>query len=775
MSTRPENVMRPRHGATATPLAAAADLSRLDFLKASGALVIAFSLPGTLLSRVAEAAGHGRYAAVNPGQLDSWLAIAPDGSVTIFIGKVELGGGIATGFVQIAAEELDVPVDRFTVVMGDTMLTPDQGFTAGSSTISDAGPVMRQVAADARAVLLQRAAAHLGVAADTLTVKAGVVSVKGNSARSVSYAELIGGRHFDTKVPMTQNSFGGTVVGGTGKPKKPSEYTVVGQPVARLDIPAKVTGTFTFMQDVRVPGMLHGRVIRPSGLGSQLISHGQPPAGVQVVRELNFLGVVSANEWAAIQAAQNLPVKWSEWKGLPAMADLYSTIRAMPSAYNIYAHAGNVDTALTSAAKTLQASYTTPFETHGSLGPSCAIADVRPDGVTVWAGTQDPSYLRSNVAQMLGISADNVRVIYAEAAGCYGRNGADPAAIDAVIMSKLAGRPVRVQWMRWDEHGWDPKGPATVHDLVGAFDAKGRITAWHHEAWMPSNFSTNIIGSMLIGRPVGLEASGGFDGPMVYNFANYEQIEHGEGNVGAHTNGSAGLITAWLRSPGQFQVTWAMESFVDELAAAAGIDAVQFRLSHLTDPRMITLLKAVAKQAGWQRRKSPKPGALTSKAPIATGRGVAVTLRGGTYNAEVAEVEVNRATGQVRVTRFVVGQDNGLTINPRAVKLHMEAGVTQTTSRTLLEEVTFDESNVTSTDWSKYPILTFMEAPVIETILIDRPEIAASGVGEPACCPVPAAIGNAVFDAIGVRMRQLPLRADRVKAAIRQAAMQPKA
>jgi len=744
-------------------------LSRLDFLKASGALVIAFSLPLTLKAGSARAAGHGAFAPVNPAEMDAWLAVGPDGMVTLFTGKVELGGGLLTGFAQIVAEELDVPFSSMTVVSGDTLLTPNQGFTAGSSSISGAGPLIRQVAADARYALLQHAATHLGVPAAGLTVKAGVVSVKGNPAKSISYADLIGGKHFAELLPVKSAGFGGIQIGGKGVPKKPSQYTTVGQPLPRIDIPDKVTGKFAFVQDVRVPGMLHGRVIRPSGIGSQLISVGSPPKGVRVLREHNFLGVVAENEWDAVQAAQNLPVKWSNWKGLPAMADLYSAIRSDASAYSVVASGGNVSTALGAAKTTLQASYTTPIETHGSIGPSCAVAEIKDGVATVWSGTQDPSSLRANVADLLGLAMDNVRVICVEASGCYGRNGADPAAIDAVIMARLAGRPVRVQWMRWDEHGWDPKSPATVHDLVGGVDAKGQISAWQHEAWIPAQFSTTIIGGTLVGHPLGMGSNGGFDGPMVYNFPSFSQIQHGEGNLFSSTPESVGIISAWMRSPGQFQVNFAMESFVDELASAAGADPVEFRLRHLTDWRLIALLKAVAKAANWQPRTSPQAHALTGKAGIVTGRGVAISNRGGTLNAQVSEVEVNRATGEIQVTHVFAGQDNGLTINPRAVKLHMEGAITQSVSRTLLEEVTFDQSNITSTDWSTYPILTFKGAPVIETLLIDRPELPATGVGEPSVNPVAPSIANAVFDAIGVRIRQLPMRPDRVKAALAQA------
>jgi len=751
--------------------------SRLTFLKASGALVIAFSLPLKLGVGAAQAAAKGPFAVVDPSRIDAWLAIDPQGIVTIFMGKVELGMGATTALAQIVAEELDVSLDNVQLVIGSTSRTPNQGPTWGSNAIATGGPPLRQVASDARYALLELAAGHLKAPMSGLTVKNGVVTVKGNAKQSVSYATLIGGMSFNTTVPAQDRGpyAGVSITGGKGTPKKPTQYTLVGASAARFDIPDKVTGKFTFVHDVRVPGMLHGRVVRPSGIGSQLISHGAPPKGVQVLRQHNFLGVVSANEWDAIQAAQNLAVKWSSWAGLPAQADLYTTLRAMPSKYKVNASVGDLGTALASAKTTIQSTYTTPIESHASLGPSCAIADVKGDSATVWAGTQDPALLQANVAQYLGIPPANVSILWYEAAGCYGRNGQDVAALDAVIMSKLAGKPVRVQWMRWDEHGWDPKGPATVHDLVGGLDAKGNILAWHHEGWIPSMFDTTFIGTVLAGKQVGLPASGGWTGPLLYNFANYDQVAHSEADISKIGSDGFGIISAWLRSPAQYQITFAMESFVDELAAAGGVDPVQLRLNHLKDPRMIALLKAVTKQAGWTPRPSPQKGALTSKTNMATGRGVAISLRDGTYNALVAEVQVDRSSGKIRVTRWVAGQDNGLTINPRAVKLTMEAGVTQTTSRALMEEVTFDQSNVTSTDWSTYPILTFQDAPVIETILIDHPEIPSSGAGEPACCPVAAAISNAVFDAIGVRIRDLPMRPERVKAALAQALTMEKA
>jgi CO/xanthine dehydrogenase Mo-binding subunit len=750
-------------------------LSRLNFLKASGALVIGFSMAGKLGAGLASAKG-GPYPAVDPAQLDSWLAIGPDGMVTLFTGKVEIGMGATTGLAQIVAEELDVSMSSMSLVLGDTARTPYQGITAGGTVVStDAGGTIRQVAADARQALLELAAAHFGVPVSALTVKDGVVSVKGNSAKSISYGDLIGGKQFDTTINGKTIPFyfegllSSAVIGGKGTPKHFSEYTIVGQSVPRLDIPDKVTGKFTFMQDVKIPGMLHGRVIRPKGIGSQLLKVGKPPAGVQVVRQGNFLGVVAENEWDAVQAAQNLEVEWSDWKGLPNQEDLYNTLRAMSSTFEPVAGKGSVIAGLQQSKKTLQASYMMPMETHGSLGPSCAIADVKGDTATVWVGTQTASMLQYHIAEFLGVPRDNIRIIFVEAAGNYGRNGADPCAADAVIMSKLAGRPVRVQWMRWDEHGWDPKGAAIVQDLEGGVDAKGKIVALNQEAWLPSGSTTLLIGTVLAGKPVGMQSVGGWDNPFLYNVPNYANIAHGEADVQNLGGQGVGIISAWLRTPPQYQLNTGLEIFIDELAAAAGIDSIQFRLNHLTDWRLVALIKAVANKAGWQTRPSPKPNALTSKEKIATGRGIAVSLRGGSYNAEIAEVEVNRATGKVRVTRFIVGQDNGQTVNPRAVELTMEAAITQTTSRALWEEVTFDNSNVTSTTWATYPILTFVDAPVIETVHINRPEMPMTQAGEQPVSACAAAINNAVFDAIGVRVRQFPLRPARVKAAIQQA------
>ena len=448
------------------------------------------------------------------------------------------------------------------------------------------------------------------------------------------------------------------------------------------------------------------------------------------------------------------------------MDNLYKYIRNTPSLEDaVVASIGDAATALANAPRPFSATYTTPVQTHGSIGPSCALADVKDGSATVWSGTQGPNVVRSAVADALDIPIENVRIITFDASGCYGRNGSDMATVDAALMSQLTGRPVRVQWMRHDEHGWDPKGPATVHQVRGGLDANGEIVGWDHEAWIPAFFETTVIGSVLAGRTVRLPSLHLWEDPILYDIPASRQVAHYQGDIGSAENDGVGLISAWIRSPVQLQLTFASESFFDELAAAAGADPVELRLRSLKDPRMIAVLQAAAKAAKWQTRPSPGPKAHATTG-VARGRGVATSLRGGTYNAAVAEVEVNRSTGKVRVNHVTMVQDNGMTINPRALKLGIEANVVQTVSRALIEEVTFDRSNVTALDWDGYPIIRFTEAPTVDVISIERPDLRATGSGEPSCNPIAPAIGNAVFDAVGVRLRSLPMTPARVKAAL---------
>ena len=742
--------------------------TRSAFLKGGGALIVVIGLPAAVwgFSRDDDDVPTSWPAELDPSSLDSWLAIHADGSVTAFTGKTELGQGNRTALSQIVAEELDVPFGRIAMVMGDTASCVDQGPTVGSLTIALAGPQLRQAAAEGRRALLGLAATHLDVPAGRLTVADGVVGVRGGASRRVSYGDLVEGRLLGVAIPVKGKGSGFGLELGGAKPKAASEYKLVGRSVARVDIPGKVTGEHFYIQDVRVPGMLHGRVIRPTGLGSQLLGHGQPSHGARVVRRKNFLGVVAEREWEAIQAARELDVKWSEWAGLPAMDEIYSYVRETPSLEDkVVASTGDAAKALAAASRRLEASYTTAVQTHGSIGPSCAVADVKDGSATIWSGTQGPNVVRAAVADALDIPVEKVRIITYEASGCYGRNGSDPATVDAALMSQLTGHPVRVQWMRHDEHGWDPKGPPTVHQLRGGLAANGKIVAWDHEAWIPAFFETTVIGSVLAGRTARMPSIHLWEDPILYDIPASRQLAHYQGDIGSTENDGVGLISAWIRSPVQLQATFASESFFDELAAAAGADPVELRLKGLQDPRMIAVLKAAARAAKWETRPSPRPNARTA-AGVARGRGVATSLRGGTYNAGVAEVEVDRESGKIRVDHMIIAQDNGMTINPRALELGIEANVVQTVSRALLEEVTFDRSNVTSFDWDDYPIIRFTDAPTVDVISIEQPTQRATGSGEPSCNPIAPAIANAVFDAVGIRLRSLPMTPNRVKAAL---------
>jgi nicotinate dehydrogenase subunit B len=751
-----------------------ARISRRGFLKGGGALVVtAMAVPASLQASLAKSvASGGPFPIPELNQLSTWLAVKADGTVIARSGHVDLGQGNRTALAQIVAEELDVAFDRVSMVLGNSNQTPDQGVTAGSTTIRLAGAQLREIAAEGRATLLNLAAQHLGVPVSELTVQDGVVRA---GSRQVTYGELVRGRALTAVTPIVVQGAGGfgMTISVAAKPKSPSEYTVVGQSIPRVDIPDKVTTRATYVQDVRVPGMLHARVVHPKAVGSTVTSVGTLPANLhaRVVRIGNLVAVLAEREWDAIQGAAALQVGWSAWNHLPPSTDLGSALRAMAGPVSVVTQRGDVASALASAPQTLAATYQTPFENHGMLGPSCAVADVRSDGtVTIWSATQYPQGLQREIAEILGVQPTQVEVLWAEGPGCYGRLSAnyDDAAAEAALLSQAVGRPVRVQWMRADEHIWEPHGPGTLHDMRAALDASGHVVAWQHEAWMPPNNDSTSLGAALAGRslPGGRPALGSWTGPDLYTFPNSYELVHQLSELGASASPYPfGLRTTFLRSPGQYQITYAQEAFVDEIAAKAGQDPLQFRLAHLTDQRAIAVLQAVAKAVGWQTRPSPKPGAGTGSGPV-TGRGIALVLRDGTYGAGVAEVTVDPSSGQVRVMTFTVAQDSGLIINPKAIEHQIESAVIQTTSRAMLEEVTFDTSNVTSTNWSTYPILPMADAPKVVSVLINRPDIPSTGVGEPAVNLVAPAVSNAIFDATGIRIRQLPMRADRVKAAM---------
>jgi CO/xanthine dehydrogenase Mo-binding subunit len=733
--------------------------TRRDLLKGGGALVVSFSLAPHMSGEVlAQAAAGGKPLALT--EVDSFLAIDSKGLCTVYSGKVDLGTGTDTALKQMAAEELDLPLGRIRLVTGDTMLTPDQGTTWGSLTIQAGGIQIRQASAAAKGALLEQAAKRLGVDKDKLTVRDGVISGGG---KRITYAQLIGGKHFSIKLDPKQPV----------PTKDPKAFKVVGKPVPRVDIPGKVMATFTYMQDFRVAGMLHGRVVRPPAMGAKLESvdegsiKGIPTA--RVVRQGNFLAVVAENEWAAVKGARQLKATWSKWDGLPEQAKLYEHVRATKVAKDeVTSNIGNAADALGKGAKKLAATYDFAIHTHGSIGPSCAVAELKDGKLTSWSASQATHTLRKQLAQMLAMPVENVRCIYVEGSGCYGRNGHEDAAADAALLAKATGKPVRVQWSRADEHGWDPKGPPTLIDVRAAMDASGNVTAWEGEFFVPQSaggFHVPLVAATLADLPHDRHIAPGNivrNSNIPYQFANVRTV--------CHRLESTPFTPSWIRTPGRMQNTYANECFMDELAAAAGVDPIDFRLKYLDpkDTRGIECLNRVAALAKWDKRPSPKGG---QSGDVVTGRGVTYCkyelVR--TYVAAVAEVEVKRSTGQIRCTRFYLAHDCGQIINPDGLRNQLEGNVIQTVSRTLKEELKFDRSAVTSLDWASYPILTFPEIPEVVMDLIDRPTSPPWGAGEPAAAVVPSAISNAVFDATGVRLRSVPYTPDKVKAATRGA------
>jgi nicotinate dehydrogenase subunit B len=752
-----------------------ATLSRRQFLKGTGALIVSFNLfppAGKVFAQFAKLPSGD----IDPQSLDSWIAISPDGTVTFFTSKVEIGTGIQTALAQIIAEELDVPFHRVILDSGDTEKTIEQGSTVGSRTIERAGPQVRQAAAAARHELLKLAAERLGVPAEKLTVQDGVVRVIGDATKKASYAELIGGKKFNTKISASGTGWDMKVAPEV-KAKDPKSYKIVGQSVARVEIPAKVTGEHSYIHDVRVPGMLHGRVVRPPVINTEPVSIDQEsikgiPGVVMIAREGKFVGVVAKTEWAAIKAAQALKVNWSKpTSKVPATPDeLFAYLKNTKPVRSVKpVDKGNLNAAFSQAQKTYQASYRWPFQMHGMIGPSCAIADVKGDKATIWSGPQGPFRTRGTIAKLLNIPEQNVRIIYHEASGSYGRMSTDDGAEDAALLSRAASAPVRVQWSRQDEHGWEPKGPAQLDEVKAAIDGEGKLVAWdfvdYSQPWTASGV-TPLLASLQVGmRPNNPGGPNGTQGAgEIYAIPNQKIVaEH----IPWHFPEPIPLRTSNLRAPGDLARCFAAESLFDEIAADLKIDPVEFRQRHLTEnKRGSECLKAAADRAKWERRPSPAPG---SSGNIARGRGIALTQRANAYVAAVADVEVDKSTGKVVVKRIVCSHDCGLIVNPDGVRNQVEGNIIQGVSRALLEEVTFDGNGVTSLDWATYPILKFTEVPELDIVLINRPEMAPLGAGEQATIHIPAAIANAIFDAVAVRLREAPFTPKRVLAGMKKA------
>jgi nicotinate dehydrogenase subunit B len=732
--------------------------TRRQFAKAAGALVVSFTLRPPL-AHAAEAKLPGSLDTNR--MLDAWLRINADGSATIFAGKVELGQGILTALAQIAAEELDLPLARIEMISGDTAQTPDEEYTSGSQSIEHGGIAIRLACAEARSLLLERAATRLGAAADRLSVAEGVV--RAPDGRDVGYgvlaAELDLHREVTAKVP----------------PRHPSTQRIVGTSVPRRDIPAKVTGGVAYVQDLRLPGMVHGRVVRPPRYGARLDGadiaqvHGMPGV-IEVVRDGSFLGVVAAREEQAIKARQAL-IESAHWSGgdeLPDPAVLHAHLTSLPSQDGLIS---NKQGGAPAGARVVEATYTKPYIAHASIGPSCAGALFEAGKITVWTHSQGVFPLRRDLAKALALDEAAVRCIHREGSGCYGHNGADDVALDAALLARAAqGRPVRVQWMRDDEFAWEPYGPAMVMRARAALSAERRVVDWNYEVWSnthstrPSSpgsneSNNNLLASWYLATPqqpvparVMPQPTGGGDRNAVplYEFPAQRIVNHFIPTMP--------LRVSALRTLGAYGNGFAVESFMDELAAAAGSDPVAFRLAHLKDDRARAVITAVARSAGWSNARGDG----------VRGRGIgfAKYKNLAAYVAVVADVEIDRSSGVIGVPRVFAAIDAGQIINPDGLRNQIEGGIIQSASWTLHEAVRFDRAAVQSRDWSTYPILTMPEVPAVETELIDRPEQRPLGCGEASSGPAVAAIANAFAHATGKRIRDLPLDPARVKAAL---------
>jgi len=746
--------------------------TRRDFLDARGVLLV--------LRDVADAAkpaqGQPSSVAADPAEgPEILLSVWDDGQVIALHGHVDLGTGIATALAQIVAEELDLSMARVAMVLGDTARAPNQGATIASASIQLHAAPLRLAAAQARHWLVGRAAAVLGAAPAALTVDAGVIRLRdaGADGPAIAYADLLRDQHVELRLDPR------TIV------KEPADYRVVGQSVPRVDIPGKATGDLVFVHDMRLPGMLHGRVVRPPYAGADhgdfigntleavdeaSIAHIPGIRAVVVIRD--FVGVVAEREEDAECAAAQLRVTWKPWPGLPPTDDIAGALSANPSTARRLVDEGDVDGAIAHAAQPMARTYLWPYQMHASIGPSCAVAHWRAqaeDGhrLTVWAGTQNPHVLRAELARLAGVDPVAVEVVRMEAAGCYGRNGADDVAADAVLLSRAVGLPVRVQLTREQEHLWEPKGAAQWMTVTGGLTEGGAVAAYDFATSYPSNGAPTL--ALLLTRTIEPIAQAFEMGDRTarppYDYANLRVTVHDMAPI---------LRASWLRGVSALPNSFAHESYVDELATAAGVDPVAWRLRHLQDPRARELIEATASKAGWIAHTEPQRQGATGD--VLHGQGVAYACYvhsawpgfGASWSAWVADVDVNRVTGEVHVRRVVVGQDSGLMVNPAGVTHQMHGNVIQTTSRALKEQVRTDAAThaVASREWGSYPILSFREVPVIEVVTMPRDDQPPLGAGESASVPGTAAIANAIFDATGVRFRQPPFTPEVVRAAL---------
>ncbi len=738
---------------------------RRDFLKAGGALVVGFSLrDGVLAAQTPAVPARGTIAGPpDAQQIDTWLAIHGDNTATVYIGFAELGQGTSTALLQIAAEELDLDMSQVRSVRLDTNVTPNQGGTYSSASIARGGPQVRTAAAEARRALLAMAAKRLGVAADRLSVSKGVVSADAGATR-VTYGELVGDRRFD--LPFS----------GSAPVKKPAEYTIVGARVARLDLAEKIKGAHTYMQHVRVPGLLHGRVVRPRGqrgygVGARVVNvdetsiRGIP--GVRVVRRGDFIGVVSDNEWDAVRAARQLKVTWEATSALPGHDKVHARMRASKTSEEVVLARGDADAALSKAAHVVSHTSRAPYQAHAPFAPNCALADLTPDSASIMCSTQDVYATRRTLSALLKLPQEKVRVQYYEGAGTYGHSCYDDVAQAAAFMSQEAGRPVRVQFMRWDEHGWDNFGPAHVGEARVAADASGTIVAYEYHGWQ-HGWSGTEASAQLAGAPVGdfINAPAmGVQGVNKltcggqYTIPNLRLVNH-------KLPVTEYLKAGWLRSPLDLSFAFTSEQAIDQLARVLELDPYEFRRRNIADERWLGVLDAAAKAANWTPGQG---GGTRTTGTVVSGRGIGLGTHLQSWGGAVADVDVHRDTGQVVIRRLFGALDAGLVVNPAIVESQIRGQLVQTASRMLHEEVTFDTTGVTSLDWASYSILRFEECPEVTAVVVQRVNERSLGAGEEVMAAAAAAVANAFFDATGVRMEEFPFTRTRVLAALRRA------
>jgi CO/xanthine dehydrogenase Mo-binding subunit len=765
-------------------------LSRRSFLASSGAVVVSVAIGGVPGGRaLAQAVGAGPYPDPDFLQLDTWIVIHPDNTATFFVGKTDGGQGTGTAFRQMMCDELDIAYDATSLVMGSTDKGPDQGGSGGSDAIERDGIPMRRVAAEARRVLLELGSQRLNVPVADLTARNGTIVAKADATKSVTYADLVGGKRFD--VTLTGRNVDATT--GTASVKNVGDLRVVGTSVPRYDIPGKVDGSLHWAVDAKVPGMLHARNVRPPVAGATLKSIDESsvnkmPGFVRVVRSGNYVAVVCEREEQAINASRALKAEWTPPAAapFPASTALFDYIRGATPTSEDTETEGDPDAAFASAAQRLEAVYEVPFQGHTSIGPAHAMADPSNDQMTIYSNDMKSYGLRGGVARFLNMPREKVRVVYMDGPQVYGRTAADDVGFEAAFLANELKKPVRVQWMRHEETSWDTKGPPYVFKLRGALDAQGKLTALDYDAravdyaHLGYNEPDTVLIAQLMGKRPERIAAGAAETPSVkYAIPNQRMSSH---VVALPMVWETPLRTGNLRDPNGPQVTFAFEGFIDELAAAAKADPVQFRLEMLEKSeednvfrkaRSLAVVKAAAEKYGWDARPSPKQ---LSAGPIATGRGIAYTYRSNTVVAVIADVEVNRQTGGVWVKRLVCAHDCGLAINPQGLSNTVECGMLHGLSRALHEEVQFDTEKVTSVDWATHPSLRHSDTPEkIDVVLVNgdpnpnRQDLPHYGAGETSHKPMIAAVANAIYDATGVRLRRAPFRKERVLQALRAA------